>query len=302
MKRVCYLLAIAIAFASCEKDDDTSESINVQQESEAIESLVGVSYQNALAASDADAVTSAFTADGVVMGPGSPTATGATALKNTYESIFGAVDLNLEFKIDEIIVGNQYGFVRSTSAGTATIKATGASAPEENRELFVVKKVNDQWKIASYIYNKMGVLSQANNTQVIENNPLSYTEEDINDIRTLITSAYANAISSSDAQAVSSIFIADGVLMAPDAPTMVGNTAIKSTYESVFDAVELDLAFTIDEIAVDGEYGYVRSHSEGTTLIRSNGQTVPASYREIFIVKKVEGNWRIAWYLYNQPE
>lgn len=300
MKKLCYLLAVVVTFASCESDDDSSKS--VQQESEAIESLVGVSYQNALAASNVDALTSVFTTDGVVAGPGSPTAAGTAALKSTYEGIFDAVGLNLVFKIDEIIVGSEYGFVRSTSSGTATVNATGTSAPEENRELFVVKKVNDKWKIASYIYNKMGVLNQADDTQVIENNPLSYSEEDTNDIRTLITSTYADAVASSDAQAVSNVFIGDGVLMAPDAPTMVGNASILSTYEGVFDAIELDLVFSIDEIAIDGEYGYVRSHSKGSTLIQSNGQTVPANYREIFIVKKVEGVWKIAWYLYNQPE
>ena len=165
----------------------------------------------------------------------------------------------------------------------------------------MVKRENNDWKIARYIYNKMGVLNQAANTTVIENKSINYTEADQNEISTLITSSYAKAIASSDAQAVTNEFTADGVLLAPDAPTMVGSAAIKSTYESVFGAIQLDLAFTIDEIVIDGEYGYVRSHSAGTTLIRANSQTVPASYREIFAVKKVDGKWKIAWYKYNQP-
>ncbi|MDO1449187.1 DUF4440 domain-containing protein [Rhodocytophaga aerolata] len=301
MKKMFLLLTVAIALVSC-NNDDASDGIQVQKEGDAIKSLVTETYRNALAASNPDAVTSAFTTDGVVMGHGSPTAAGTTELKNTYESIFGIVGLDLNFKIDEIIVGNQYGFVRSTSAGKATMKANGSSAPEENRELFVVQKVNDQWKIARYIYNKMGTLSQATDTKTVENKSISYTDEDSKNISTLINSSYANAIASADAQAVSNIFTTDGVLMAPDAPTMVGNAAIKSTYESVFGAIGLDLVFTIDEMVIDGEYGYVRSHSAGTTLIRANGQTVPASYREMFVVKKVDGNWKIAWYKYNQPQ
>lgn len=301
MRKMFLILTSAIALVSCNKDDDDNKSIQVQKESDAIKNLITVSYSDALKASSSDAVTSAFTSDGVVMGPGAPTAAGSTQLKTTYESIFGAVGLNLNFKIDEIIVGNNYGFVRSTSAGTAIVKTNGASAAEENRELFVVKKNNNDWKIARYIYNKMGVLSQAANTTVIENKTISYTDADRNEINTLITYTYANAIASADAQAVTNVFTADGVLMAPDAPTMVGGAAIKSTYENVFSSIGLNLAFTIDEVVIDGEYGYVRSHSTGTVLIRANNETVPANYREIFVVKKVDGKWKIAWYNYNQP-
>jgi uncharacterized protein (TIGR02246 family) len=301
MRKLLLLWILAIAFVSCDNDDEDSKSIDVQVEIQQIKDLITVSYRDALAASSPDAVTAAFTTDGVVMGAGSPTAAGSAQLKTTYQSIFGAVGLNLNFKIDEIIVGEKYGFVRSTSAGTATVKANGASAPEENRELFVVQKVNDSWKIARYIYNKMGVLNQATNTNIIENKNDSYTEQDRTEITSLITTTYANAIASSNAQAVTNVFTTDGVLMAPDAPTMVGAAAIKSTYENVFGALALNLAFTIDEIVVDGEHGYVRSHSTGTALIRANGQTVPANYCEIFVVKKVDGKWQIAWYKYNQP-
>jgi len=295
------VLTTAIALVSCNNDDDDSQSFNTQKESDAIKNLITTSYGDALKASSSDAVTAAFTSDGVVMGPGSPTAAGSAQLKTTYQNIFGAVGLNLNFKIDEIIVGNNYGFVRSTSAGTATVKANGASAPEENRELFVVKKVNEDWRIARYIYNKMGVFSQGTNTAIIENKAVSYNENDTKEITSLITTTYASAIASADAQAVTNVFTTDGVLMAPDAPTMVGNAAINNTYQSVFSTIGLNLAFTIDEVVIDGEYGYVRSHSEGTVLIRANNQTVPANYREIFVVKKVDGKWKIAWYNYNQP-
>ena len=70
----------------------------------------------------------------------------------------------------------------------------------------------------------------------------------------------------------------------------------------MFSAIKLNLTFNIDEIVIDSKYGYVRLHSSGTMLINANGQTVPASYREIFVVKKVNGSWKIAWYEYNQPQ
>jgi uncharacterized protein (TIGR02246 family) len=300
MKKLVLIMGIAIAAMAISCSDDNTSTFDLQKESNAIVALINVDYRDALASSDAEAVTSVFTSDGVVMGVGSPTATGTGQLKSAYEGIFSAVQLNLSFKIDEIITGRNLGFVRSTSSGTATVNASGASAPEENRELFVVQKVEEQWKIARYIYNKMGVLSQATTANFTENETLSYSQEDKTAISTLVAQTYAGAIASSNADKVTDLFTSDGVLMAPDAPTVVGSTAIKSAYQGVFSAVGLDLSFSIDDVAIDGEYGYVRSHSGGNVTVQATGDTALAGYREIFVVKKVDGQWKIAWYHYNQ--
>jgi ketosteroid isomerase-like protein len=51
------------------------------------------------------------------------------------------------------VSGNK-AFARSTSKGSFVIKASGQTVADENRELFVFEKVNGQWKIARYMYNK----------------------------------------------------------------------------------------------------------------------------------------------------
>ncbi|MEZ4827781.1 MAG: hypothetical protein R3C61_16075 [Bacteroidia bacterium] len=45
-------------------------------------------------------------------------------------------------------------FAVTTSKGTTLIHATGDTIPEANRELFVFEKVNGEWKIARYMFNK----------------------------------------------------------------------------------------------------------------------------------------------------
>ena len=42
----------------------------------------------------------------------------------------------------------------TTSKGTVKILANGVEAPEANRELFVFEKVDGEWKIARYMFNK----------------------------------------------------------------------------------------------------------------------------------------------------
>jgi len=56
---------------------------------------------------------------------------------------------------DQVKGAYDYAFARTTSKGSTLIYATGATVPEENRELFVLQKENGQWKIDRYMFNKM---------------------------------------------------------------------------------------------------------------------------------------------------
>jgi uncharacterized protein (TIGR02246 family) len=113
---------------------------------------------------------------------------------------------------------------------------------------------------------------------------------------------YGEAIKSSSVEKVLAVFTADGVLMAPGAPTATGLEQLKGTYEYVFSAIKLDLKFTILEVTIDKDYALVRSESAGTTTVLANNQAGPDAYRELFVVRKEKGNWKIARYMYNKTK
>lgn len=119
----------------------------------AIEKVINA-YRDALKEANVSKVVALYTKDAVLMPPGAPTAVGQAQVKATYEYVFGAIKLDINFTIDEVVVNGNTAFVRSTSKGTATVNANGQTGPEENRELFVFQKVGGQWKIARYMYNK----------------------------------------------------------------------------------------------------------------------------------------------------
>jgi uncharacterized protein (TIGR02246 family) len=121
-----------------------------------IEALIKRTYRDALAAGDTDAVIDAYAEDGVMAPQGSATAIGKDNIRQVYEAIFSALVLDLQFTIDEVIVSGNYAIVRSTSAGTALVKATSETAPDANRELWTMRKVDGTWKIARYMFNKTG--------------------------------------------------------------------------------------------------------------------------------------------------
>lgn len=282
----------AVAAADTEKTADTSK------DEAAIRARL-TAYRTALAKSDPNEVVKNYTSDGVVMGPGSPTAIGEQ-LADTYAGIFSNVDLNLDFTLSNMVIGDTYAIVQSTSDGTATVKATGETAPEQNRELFVLEKTDGDWKIARYMYNKMDVLTPADHTEIAENTTSGSTAQDEEQVKTLIAATYRDALAAGDADAITDAFAEDGVVMPPEGATYRGEDAVKENYEAICSSVALDLQFSIDEAVLDGDYGFVRSTSDGTATVKADNSSAQEVNRELWVVHKVDGQWKIAFYMYNK--
>lgn len=113
-----------------------------------------MTYKGTLNSSNAEKATSLYAADGIFMPTGAPSAIGKEQIKKAYDFVFSQIQLNIEFYIEEIMVENDFAFAVTSSKGTTLIHATGATVPEENRELFIFEKENDDWKIARYMFNK----------------------------------------------------------------------------------------------------------------------------------------------------
>jgi len=122
-------------------------------EKKSIEQLL-FTYQDALNASDVGKVLTLYSQNGVFMPSNAPTAIGDNELKSSYEFVFKNIQLNIKFHIDLIEFKENLAFARTRSIGTTLIHATGITVPEENRELFVLKKTNGDWKIDHYMFNK----------------------------------------------------------------------------------------------------------------------------------------------------
>ena len=112
-------------------------------------------YREALNESSTEKALSLYTQNGVFMPSGAPTSIGQEQVKAAYDFVFSQIQLNIEFYIDEIEIVGDYAFARTTSKGTTLTHATGETVPEENRELFILKKEGDNWKIDRYMFNKM---------------------------------------------------------------------------------------------------------------------------------------------------
>ncbi len=111
-------------------------------------------YEQVLNASDVAGVLKLYTKDGVFMAQHNPSAVGIHQVEAAYTGAFQAINLNVEFDIIEVeVIADDWAFARTNSSGTTTINATGDKIPEGNQELFVLQKIDGDWKIARYAFS-----------------------------------------------------------------------------------------------------------------------------------------------------
>ena len=111
-------------------------------------------YQDAANRSDTDTIVALYAPDAVFMPQNSPPSVGIEAVRNAYSAMAQAIALDIRFTIAEVHqVAPDWAFLRSTSAGTIKLLATGQTVPEANQELFILQKISGEWKIARYAFS-----------------------------------------------------------------------------------------------------------------------------------------------------
>ena len=64
------------------------------------------------------------------------------------------IALDVKFEIKEIVVASdEYAFASTTSAGIQKDLDTRTTSKEGNHELFVIVKVDGEWKLARYCFS-----------------------------------------------------------------------------------------------------------------------------------------------------
>lgn len=116
-----------------------------------------------------------------------------------------------------------------------------------------------------------------------------------------ILSAYETALNSKDAETIITLYADDGIFMPQHRLPQVGKAAVRAAYADVFDAITLNIEFTVDEIEpVSANWAFARTRSEGTVTINATGQSGPEANQELFLFHRMdEGGWKIARYIFS---
>jgi len=160
-------------------------------------------------------------------------------------------------------------------------------------------------KIATVLFAILSLLTgcqgRVDNQNSFNNQKNTEMENEKTAIEKLLFS-YRDALNTSDTGKVLPLYTANGVFMPSNAPTAVGQDQVKGAYDFVFKNIQLKIEFFIDEIEVHDDFAFARTTSKGTTLIHATGQTVPEENRELFVLQKDNGQWKISRYMFNKTK
>ena len=112
--------------------------------------------------------------------------------------------------------------------------------------------------------------------------------------------AYGDALNAASVPQVLALYTPDGVFMPAGAPSASGLAQVEQSYAGIFQQIRLHIQLHILEIVVSGDYAFASTTSAGTTLIHANGQTVAEENRELFVLQRQAGEWKIARYMFNK--
>jgi uncharacterized protein (TIGR02246 family) len=112
--------------------------------------------------------------------------------------------------------------------------------------------------------------------------------------------AYFEAFNGSNLEDLLAVFTRDAVVMADEMPTVTGRDQIRDTYAGAFKGMCFQFECGIDQVTVHGDMAVVRTHASGTMTILAANNTVEApEHRELFILRNMDGQWRISDYMFN---
>jgi uncharacterized protein (TIGR02246 family) len=118
---------------------------------------------------------------------------------------------------------------------------------------------------------------------------------------TALLAKYNEALNASSTDAVMPLYAEDGVFMPPYSESAVGSAAVRKAYDLVFEAITLNVKFTIAEIVeMAPDWAFARTSSAGTTTDQTTGSKSGEGNQELFIFKKDrDGAWKIARYSFS---
>jgi len=110
---------------------------------------------------------------------------------------------------------------------------------------------------------------------------------------------YEDALNTSDTKAAMALYGIDPIFMAEYADAFVGRDAVQRAYDHVFQAIKLNVRFTIHEIVdMGGDLAYARTTSGGQQEMLATHQMSQEANNELFVFRKENGHWKIHRYLF----
>jgi ketosteroid isomerase-like protein len=84
-----------------------------------------------------------------------------------------------------------------------------------------------------------------------------------------------------------------------DKPTFKTRQQKIEAYDALFKIAKFTTVFSYDAIDVYGDTAIVRTHHHKGATVLENGKQAPDLNREVFVLHKIDGAWKIIFYAFN---
>jgi ketosteroid isomerase-like protein len=103
---------------------------------------------------------------------------------------------------------------------------------------------------------------------------------------TNLLKAYEKALNTSDTKAAMALYGSEPIFMAQNAVAFIGRDAVQASYQHIFEALKLNVVFSVHEIVEMGDLAYGRTTSAGQQEALAAHTTSKEANNELFIFRK----------------
>jgi ketosteroid isomerase-like protein len=107
------------------------------------------------------------------------------------------------------------------------------------------------------------------------------------------------AFATADADRLAEVYADDAVSFAPGYPPSVGKEVIMDGYRSFFEEYELDREFSLADYEFRGDFGTRTGEWTQVITPKAGGDSFTEVGRCILGFKKIDGEWKEVWEIYN---
>ncbi|MCL6722970.1 nuclear transport factor 2 family protein [Klebsiella sp. T2.Ur] len=116
----------------------------------------------------------------------------------------------------------------------------------------------------------------------------------------IVVRRYMDLLHSGDIEHIMDLYDENAVFLPEGGTTMVGKDKIRESYVALFKLISIpDGESTLEEATIHGDIAVVRLATKATTQILADQQKIPLNSRELFILNKVGGDYKISRYMFN---
>ncbi len=110
---------------------------------------------------------------------------------------------------------------------------------------------------------------------------------------------YETLLNAGDTAGILDLFAPDGVAEWNNVPTAATPPERRAIYEALFRTARFSTVFGYASVDAHGDTAVVRTfHHEGATVLE-NGKKVVDLNREVFVLRRIDGRYRIVLYIFN---